>query len=93
MDLVEAFGMIKDTMKVVENFRNEEKFLYFEEAKKLADSLDVFWKQPLIPGCAVHHGVVGVDSSNTNAVESYYRINFYYPALDAIIQDMNLRFG
>ena len=26
MDLVEAFGMIKDTMKVVENFRNEEKF-------------------------------------------------------------------
>ena len=26
MDLVEAFGMMKDTMKVVENFRNEEKF-------------------------------------------------------------------
>ena len=47
---------------------------------------------PRIPGRAIHRGV-GVDSSNTNAVESYYRINFYYPALDAIIQDMNLRFG
>ena len=40
-----AFGMIKDTVKVVENFRNEEKFSeLFEEAKnfeKLLTSLEV----------------------------------------------------
>ena len=89
--------MIKDTKSLLESFWSSDKFAtLFSEAKSLADNLDVVLRQPRIPKRSVHRGIPiqSTDTSNVeNAVEVYYRVNFYYPAIDAILQDMNLRFG
>ena len=64
----------------------------FTEATLLADVLGIVLSKPRTASRSVYRGAAGADGAGCTT-EEYYRVNYYYATLDAVIMDIELRFG
>jgi len=66
-------------------------FSAFAEARLLVEHHGITLSSPrLSKGRSVYQPTIGVEG---DCAETYYRINVFYPAVDAIKLDVELRFG
>jgi len=92
LDLVEAMASIDDLLGSLNALRTSEGFVeILDNATAAAQLLEVTLVKPRTAGRSVYRAAAsrGPDDS----IEDYYRINVYFPALDAVLQDVELRFG
>ena len=90
-DLTQAIKP-SEALSALENMRSEAGFQkIFAEASLLAEHNGITASSPrLSKGRSVYRPTVGVEG---DCAETYYRINVFYPAVDAIKLDVELRFG
>ena len=82
---------IKDLIDTLRQMRCAEKFKeLFAEASLVANMLDVELAKPRLASRSVYRAAAG---DTDQSVEDYFRINVFYPAIDSIINDLELRFG
>jgi hypothetical protein len=92
LDLIEAMSMVNDMINELTKLRSAEQFTtVFQDAKAAAELVGVELKKPRIPKRSVFRAAASGGSSDS--VEDYYRINVFYPALDAILLELRMRFG
>ena len=91
-DLTDAIKDITEALSALDNMRSEAGFhKIFAEASLLAKHHSIAVSTPrLSKGRSVYRPTAGVDG---DCAETYYRINVFYPAVDAIKIDVELRFG
>lgn len=92
IDLTEAITDVAEVLSALENLRSESGFQkIFAEATLLAETHDIAVSRPRVSkGRSVYRPASGVEG---DSAETYYRINVFYPAVDAIKLDVKLRFG
>jgi hypothetical protein len=93
-DLTQAIKDVTEALSALENIRSETGFhKIFAEANLLAEHHGIAMSRPrLSKGRSVYRSNVGVEGGCADT-ETYYRINVFYPAVDAIKLDVELRFG
>ena len=91
-DLTQAIKDVTVALSALENMRSEAGFQkIFAEASLLAEHHGIAVSSPrLSKGRSAYRPTVGVEG---DCAETYYRINVFYPAVDAIKLDVELRFG
>jgi len=93
-DLTQAIKDVTEALSALENMRSEAGFQIqkiFAEASLLAEHHGIAVSSPRVSkGRSVYRPTVGVEG---DCAETYYRINVFYPAVDAIKLDVELRFG
>jgi len=89
IDIIEAMGHVDHFLDLMCKMQSSEKFhKLFECASLLANSLDVTLVKPRTAERSIYRlaaGGAGV------SVEDYFRINVYFPTLDNILSDIELR--
>ncbi|KAG0724734.1 repressor of the inhibitor of the protein kinase [Chionoecetes opilio] len=90
-DISQAMVHVSGLIDVLENIRSEgsEFTVVFKKASDLAEKVGVVITKPRAAQRSVYRKNAGVGSS----IEDYYRINVFYPTVDAIIVDLKHRFG
>jgi len=91
IDVVEAMNSIDNVLESLRDIRSAEKFhKLFECISVVAELLEVTLIKPRTAMRSVHRAAAGgADVS----VEDYYSITVYYPTIDNIMKDVELRFG
>ena len=90
-DLHKAMNMVSDLLDSLKEMRNEDAFsTLFQEATALAEMLGIDLSKPRTAKRSVFRPAA---TSCGDDVPGYYRINFYYPAIDTIANDVAHRFG
>ena len=91
-DLTEAIKDVTEALSALQNMRSEAGFQkIFAEANRLAEHHGIAVSTPrLSTGRSVYRPTAGVEE---DCAETYYRVNIFYPAVDAIKLDVELRFG
>lgn len=93
LDLVLAMSGVADLLSVLRSMRSADHFSQlFKEATAVADLLDIPLIKPRVCGRSVYRAAAAIEGAK-DSVETFYRLNVYYPTLDNIVQDCNLRFG
>lgn len=90
IDLKRATDAIKDTMSVLREKREKADVVFrqlFEEAKEVAEQLDVTIKCPRIVKIQIHRA----NNQPAQSAEEYFRRSVYIPLLDSIINDLEDR--
>lgn len=90
IDLKKATDAINDTLSVLQNKRENVDVIYrqlFEEAKEVAEQLDVEIKCPRIVSKQIHRA----NNQPAQSAEEYFRRAIYIPLLDSIISDLQDR--
>jgi hypothetical protein len=95
LDLVEAMHGVDDLVSSLRSMRSAEHFTkLFQEASNVASTvLGISLAKPRIASRSKYRPTAAVGVGADDTAEEYYRINVYFPALDSIIQDVELRFG
>lgn len=90
-DITQALKLLNATKSELQSMReNDETFTeIFSDVEATAEKLGVEVKKPRLPSRCIYRNT-GASSEDT---ESYYRINVYIPALDAVLRDFSERFG
>ena len=84
---------VSDLLNALRDIRTEAAFSkLFEEAALLADLLGIVLSKPRTASRSVYRAAAGADGA-VCATEEYYRVNYYFATLDAVITDIELRFG
>lgn len=92
LDLVEAMTLVNDMIASLSALRSSERFaLLFQDAKTVGVMLGITLIKPRTPSRSVYRAAASIACNDS--VEDYYRINVFFPALDEIMQDLQLRFG
>ena len=87
-DLMNAFNLIKAVQNTMVQERDIGFEQMFQEAQLLAEKLDTEITIPrLSKGKSVYRSTAGGES-----VDSYYKVNAYKPAFNAVLQDLQERF-
>ena len=91
-DLVEAMRLISHLLTALNNLRNVVSFYnLWEQSVFVADQiLDMTLKKPRTLSRSVYR--LNAEAEDDTA-ESYYLVNFFYPTLEKVIEDIQLRFG
>ncbi|XP_043219971.1 52 kDa repressor of the inhibitor of the protein kinase-like [Amphibalanus amphitrite] len=92
-DLMKALDLIDAVKHVIKEQRqsSEEQFTsVMERVESAAQELHVELKKPRLVSRSAHRGNTGDDD---DSVTEYYRLNAFIPALDYVLQDLELRFG
>lgn len=80
---------IDDLLFQLRKLRSDSTFhKIFHTAQVLAQSLDVELSRPRPQGRSVYRTAAG-----DGDVEEYYRLNVFFPTIDAVLSDIELRFG
>ncbi|CAK1597798.1 unnamed protein product [Parnassius mnemosyne] len=90
IDLKKATDAINDTLSVLQNKRENVDLIYrqiFEDAKEVAEQLDVEIKCPRIVSKQIHRA----NNQPAQFAEEYFRRAIYIPLLDSIISDLQDR--
>jgi len=92
-DFVQAKNDIGDMISTLQSLRTEVAFgKLFQEASHVAETfLNCTIKKPRTVSRAVYRTAAANTAKDT--AEDYYRINVFYPAVDTILRDLELRFG
>lgn len=91
-DLCRAVSYIENVIQILKNRRSdvEQSFgIVWNEAKNIAEKLDVELKKPRVAGRQLYR--VNVPSSS-DSDEEYFRIALYIPYLDYVIAELERRF-
>ena len=97
-DLVRALAEIKDMQELLEEMRNYDAVKFdekiFQESLKLASKVnvdkDTLEIKPRTARLSLYRANAG---PNEQTAADYYRLNVFYPLLDAVITDIKSRFG
>ena len=91
LDVVEVMNSTDNVPESLRDMRSAEKFhKLFECISVVAQLLEVTLIKPRTAMRSIYRAAAcGADVS----VEDYYRINVYYPTIDNIVKDVELRFG
>lgn len=94
-DLIQALQLTQATMDTLTELRNDSKTfdLLMEAAQKMADELNITIQKPRTSSRSTCRGNAGTDNDLTITTTKYYRINAMLPAVDAVWNDMESRFG
>ena len=93
IDVVEAMNSIDNVLESLRDMRSADKFhKLFECISLVAELLEVTFIKPRTEMCFVHRAAAGGAAADVS-VEDYYRITVYYPTIDNIMKDVELRFG
>ncbi|CAK1582947.1 unnamed protein product [Parnassius mnemosyne] len=87
IDLKKATDAINDTLSDLQNKTENVDVIYrqlFEEAKEVAEQLDVEIKCPRIVSKQIHRA----NNQPAQSAEEYFRRAIYIPLLDSIISDL-----
>ncbi|XP_037876693.2 52 kDa repressor of the inhibitor of the protein kinase [Bombyx mori] len=90
IDLKKATNAINDTLSVLQNKRENVDVIFhqlFEEAKEVAEQLDIEIKCPRIVSKQIHRA----NNQPAQSTEEYFRRAIYIPLLDSIISDLQDR--
>ena len=91
LDIVLAMDNIKDLIDTLRQMRSADKFKeLFAEASLVANMLDIELAKPRLASSSVYRAAAG---ATDQSVEQYFRIYVFYPAIDSIVADLELRFG
>ena len=92
-DFVQAKNDIGDMISTLQSLRTEVAFgKLFQEGYHVAETfLNCTIKKPRTVSRAVYRTAAANTAKDT--AEDYYRINVFYPAVDTILRDLDLRFG
>ena len=92
-DFVQAMHDIGDMISSLQSLRTQDGFhKLFQEASSVAETLlDCDIKKPRTAYRSVYRAAAAATAEDT--AEDYYRINVFYPAVDSILRDLELRFG
>ena len=91
LDLVQAMSGVDDLLASLQKLRSNEVFTkLFTDSTNLAELLGVQITKPRTASRSVYRPAAGDNSDN---VEAYYRINFFFPTIDNVVSDIQLRFG
>jgi len=92
LDLVEAMASMDDLLGSLNALRTSQGFVeILDNTTAAAQLLGVTLVKPRTAGRSVYRATASRGS--VDSIEDYYRINIFFPALDAVLQDMELRFG
>lgn len=90
-DLIQTLGLVRTTISTLTEMRTESSFQQLMvEAQTMADELETTIEKPRIPA---HRSTFRANSGEDLDVTGYYRVNIFFPAIDAVQQDMEERFG
>ncbi len=93
LDLVQAMTHVSDRLNALKDMKPESAFSkLFAEAALLADLLGIVLSKPRTASRSVYRAAAGADGAGCTT-EEYYRVNYYFATLDAVITDIELRFG
>ena len=87
LDLVQAMTYVSDLVNALRDIRTEAAFSkLFEEAALLADLLQsgIVLSKPRTASRSVYRAAAGADGLGCTT-EEYYRVNYYFATLDAVI--------
>jgi hypothetical protein len=92
LDLVEAMTLVNELIASLSASRSSDRFAQlFADAKSVAELVGITLTKPRTPSRSVYQAVAS--SASNDSVENYYRINVFFPAVDEILQDLQMRFG
>ncbi|XP_044167683.1 uncharacterized protein LOC122951709 [Acropora millepora] len=87
-DLVKAHTAARNLVSLLAGLRTEEKFgKLYARAMKVAQTIEVLPSKPRTTVRQMHRANAPAES-----IPDFYRLNYYYPFLDHVIQHMNDRF-
>ena len=90
-DLVEALDLARATISALSDLRCDSAFeSVFAEAQKMAGELDTAIEKPRI---SAHRSTFRANAGEDLDVAGHYRVNVFLPAIDAVQQDLEDRFG
>jgi hypothetical protein len=90
-DLVQAISDVEIVISSLKDLRSETEFRkIFEEASLLAKNNGIMVSRPRVSKRSVYRPASGAAD---DSAETYYRLNVFYPAIDAVTVDIQLRFG
>ena len=93
LDMVQAMALVCDLLDALKDIRMEAAFSrLFTEATLLADLLGIVLAKPRMASRSIYRAAAGVDGAGCTT-EEYYRVNYYFATLYAVITDIELRFG
>lgn len=93
IDLVQAMSGVNDLIVSLQKLRSNEVFTkLFADSSNLAQFLGISITKPRTASRSVYRPTAGA-GDNSDCAKTYYRINFFFPTLDNIITDIQLRFG
>lgn len=91
-DITQALKLLNATKSELQSMRESSETSFaeiFKDIEATAEKLGVEVKKPRLPSRCIYRST-GASSEDT---KSYYRINVYIPALDAVLRDFRERFG
>ncbi len=87
-DLVQAFTEAKNLTEVMTKHRDGSHFtLLMKRAATIADDIGITPTKPRVSGRQRHRA-----NADVSTTEDHYRVNLYYPFLDHVILQLNIRF-
>ncbi|XP_037069552.1 uncharacterized protein LOC119090924 [Pollicipes pollicipes] len=90
-DLIQTLGLARTTISTLTDLPTESSFdELMAEAQIMAEELDTSIERPRIPA---HRSTFRANAGDDLGVTCYFRVNVYFPAIDAVQQDMEERFG
>ena len=90
-DLVQALDLVQATISALTDLRTESAFdPVIAEAQAMAEELGTTIDKPRIPA---HRSTFRANAGENLDAAGHYRINVFLPAIDAVQQDMEERFG
>lgn len=91
-DLAQALASVNRLQSVLNEMRTEEEFCnLYQKAESVArDVMEVELRKPRIAARSSYRPNA---ETPENTTKDYYRVNFFYPAIDSIIADLEHRFG
>ena len=92
LDLVAAMTAVNNMIESLSALRSSERFAkVVEDAEAVAQGLEVTLTKPRTASRSVYRPAASTGSDDS--VQDYYRINVFFPAVDQVQQDLQLRFG
>lgn len=91
-DISQALKLLNATKSELQSMRNNDEMSFseiFRDVKDIAEKIGVEVKKPRLPPRCCYRNT----GASSQDAESYYRINVYIPALDAVLTDFSERFG
>ncbi len=93
LDLVQAMSGVGDLITSLQRLRSHEVFAkLFSDSTNLAELLGIQMTKPRTASRSVYRPNAAAGDT-ADDVEAYYRINFFFPTIDNVISDIQLRFG
>ena len=86
--VMDNFGVLTDTLRQMRSADKSKEL--FAEASLVANMLDIKLSKPRLASRSIYRAAAG---GTDQSVEQYFRINVFYPAIDSIVTDLELRFG